>query len=277
MSELGFHQRLNPGNGQRPNAIIRYLSRFDDGKLVRAVFHGLLIGAICVLALDLRDMSRDYGILPAVFGSPADSGPLLPPAQPFDNGTSDPRDNVTVDKAGLDQPMHFALNGDGVLSATGKIIGGSAEAFAAEIKQRGEYVKTVSINSGGGSVDDAIAMARLIREKGYGTRVADGALCASSCPLLFAGGETREVGARAAIGLHQFYAAGGSPTDAAVALSNAQATTAKISRFLIEMQIDPQLWLHALDTPPQALYYLSPSELASYKLVTNPGPLAAKL
>ncbi len=34
------------------------------------------------------------------------------------------------------------------------------------------------------------------------------------------------------------------------------------------MGIDPALWLHALDTPPQALYYFSPEELAKYRLVT---------
>lgn len=35
-------------------------------------------------------------------------------------------------------------------------------------------------------------------------------------------------------------------------------------------------WLHALDTPPRALYYLSPGELAEYKLVTTASPVASK-
>lgn len=53
-------------------------------------------------------------------------------------------------------------------------------------------------------------------------------------------------------------------------MADAQATTARISRHLAEMGVDPALWLHALDTPPQALYYLSPKELEDYKLVTSP-------
>jgi hypothetical protein len=42
------------------------------------------------------------------------------------------------------------------------------------------------------------------------------------------------------------------------------------------MGVDPALWLHALDTPPQALYYLSPEELADYRLVTKPASVARK-
>ena len=40
-------------------------------------------------------------------------------------------------------------------------------------------------------------------------------------------------------------------------------------RVLADMGVDPALWLHALDTPPQALYYLSAEELAKYRLVTS--------
>ena len=103
--------------------------------------------------------------------------------------------------------MAFALGPGGVLTAEGSIEPGSAARFAAEIEARGEYVKTVSLNSPGGALDDAMAMARIVRERGIATEVADGALCASSCPLFFAGGKTRSAGEKAAVGVHQFYAA----------------------------------------------------------------------
>ena len=45
-------------------------------------------------------------------------------------------------------------------------------------------------------------------------------------------------------------------------MADAQATTARISRHLATMGVDPALWLHALDTPPRALYYFSPDEMA---------------
>jgi hypothetical protein len=113
-------------------------------------------------------------------------------------------------------------------------------------------------------------MAKLIREKRYATEVADGALCASSCPLVFTGGVTREAGEKAAIGVHQFYAATTGDSSAAQVMADAQATTARITRHLSAMEVDPALWLHALDTPPRALYYFTPDEMGDYRLVTAP-------
>jgi hypothetical protein len=175
--------------------------------------------------------------------------------------------------------MQFTLEPAGMLLAEGSIEPGTADRFAAEIEQRGEYVKVVSLNSPGGALDDAMTMAKLLRTRGIATEIADGALCASSCPLLFAGGKTRTAGAEAAVGVHQFYAVADAVTVPAQAMADAQSTTARISRYLTEMDVDPALWLHALDTPPTALYYLSPKELSGYHLVTGPvasGRIASK-
>jgi hypothetical protein len=256
---------------RRRNALVRYLSRFDDGEVVRWAFRGMLIGTIGVLAMDLRDLSHENGWWEPEAAAPAlPSDPILPPAVETNAPTQsgDPRRFVTADEERLGRPMGFVLGGGGVLAAEGSIEPGTAARFAAEIEARGEYVKTVSLNSPGGALDDAMAMAKLLRAKGISTEVADGALCASSCPLLFAGGKTRTVGEKAAVGVHQFYAA--TQTAPAQAMSDAQATTARISRHLAEMGVDPALWLHALDTPPRALYYFSPAELAGYRLVTKP-------
>jgi hypothetical protein len=51
-------------------------------------------------------------------------------------------------------------------------------------------------------------------------------------------------------------------------MSRAQNVTARVSRHLAAMGIDQGLWLHALDTPPDRLYYLSPEELLEYDMVT---------
>src|SRR5690606_9054412 len=109
----------------------------------------------------------------------------------------------------------------------------------------------------------------------YATRVAPGALCASSCPLAFAGGRERQATPASAIGVHQVYAAlegGALPSGikaAGDAMSDAQRTTAAITRYLGRMGIDPALWLHALEPPPDRLYYLTPEELTGYRLVTD--------
>lgn len=281
MSQVGFPEGLHrPGKQPKPNPILRYLHRFNEGELLRWAFRGLLIGAIAVLAMDLRDLSAINGLFPSFSAPDRGSAPVLPPVRDTRPGSSasradDPRRNVTTDQALLEADMRFALEGGGRLMLTGSIIQGTAEAFADEVKKRGEYVKVVVIDSPGGSLEDAMSVAKLIREQGYATEIPDGSLCASSCPLMFAGGVVRSAGAKAAIGLHQFYAAAGSSNNAAAALSSAQATTARISRFLTEMGVDAALWLHALDTPPQALYYLTSQEQAEFGLVTKAETLAA--
>ena len=259
--------------------IRRYAARFDDGEVMRWAFRGLLAGAVMVLGLDAWAL---YSAVPELdhetTGGTIYVEPALPPAlRPGSRlaPAADPRDNVTLDDEALRRPLRFELRPGGVLAAEGSIDIGSAHRFAAEMEARGEYVETLSLNSPGGSLDDAMAMARLAREHGLATKVADGALCASSCPLLLAGGVTRSAGETAAVGLHQFYA--GSEmvaTDPAQAMSDAQATAARISRYLAEMGVDPALWLHALDTPPQALYYLSREEMAKYRLITGDGLVA---
>lgn len=266
MSETPFS-----GDAVRPrNIVLRYLARFDDGEVIRWAFRGLLVGAIVVLGLDVKalyDSRQTAAGDAAVFAEPS----LPPVAMPgFAAPGLDPREHVTLDDEALRRPLRFELTGDGVMTVQGSIDVGAATRFAAELEARGEYVKFVSLNSPGGSLDDAMAIARLLRERGIGTEVEDGALCASSCPLVMAGGSERRAGEKAAVGLHQFYvAAGNEPGAPAQAMSDAQATAARIARYLAEMEVDPALWLHALDTPPQALYYLSREELERYRLVTT--------
>ena len=50
--------------------------------------------------------------------------------------------------------------------------------FAAEVSKRGDYMKTVVLNSPGGSVADALAMGRLIRDRNFATEIEPGQYCA---------------------------------------------------------------------------------------------------
>jgi hypothetical protein len=272
---------LNETLQQPRNAFLRYFARFEEGRVIRAAFFGMLLGTVAVLAIDLRDMvEANGGLWPETPSSTAVTVPVLPPAietsQPAGSGGVDPRQFLTTEQETLRDPIRFSLESGGVLKAVGSIDHGSAARLAAEVEARGEYIRTVSLDSPGGSLDDAMAMARLVRERGYATEVADGAICASSCPLILAGGAERRVSQRAAVGLHQFYAVGKPGTAPEQAMADAQMTTARISRLLIELDVDPALWLHALDTPPRALYYLSAEELRRYRLVTAGDDLALR-
>ena len=58
----------------------------------------------------------------------------------------------------LAKPMTFELTGGGRLIASGTITPGVSQSFAAEAERHGEYIRTVVLNSPGGSVTDALAM-----------------------------------------------------------------------------------------------------------------------
>jgi hypothetical protein len=167
--------------------------------------------------------------------------------------------------------MTFELVADGRLLATGTIQPGTAKTFAAEVEKRGSYVKTVALHSPGGSVADALEMGRLIRKKGFTTEVEDGRYCASSCPLLFAGGVERRAGSKAAIGVHQVTAVtrdGATPADG---MDSVQRVSAECQRYLRDMGIDPLVWIHAMETPKDELFTFKPDELLALKLATQSG------
>lgn len=245
------------------------LARIEDGSILRFAFFALLAGTIGVLYVDYRELSANASA--ALTYTPQ---PILPPATTEDGGGR-ARPALTTAPEILDEPLRIELGSNGILQLTGTIDPGAAQRFADEIAARGEYVSTVLLDSPGGSVDDALEIGRLILEKGLSTQVRDGQLCASSCPLIFASGAERLAGRDAAIGVHQIYAAAlsASPVDAlsvaGVAMADAQNVTALITRYLGEAGVDAALWLHALETPPDRLYYFSPEEMERYRLVTE--------
>ncbi|WP_248304876.1 hypothetical protein [Devosia sp. FKR38] len=249
----------------------RLIDRFiatDDGAILRVAFYALLAGTASVLFVDYRELT---GAEATSLATPL--RPILPPVQEGPVDGSMPA--VTTAPEVLEQPLVISLGSGGVLSLVGTIDPGAAERFAAELDARGEYVQSVTLDSPGGSVTDALAMGQLIHARGLSTRVKVGALCASSCPIVFAGGTTRSASAQAAIGVHQIYAAALGETNqtgeqlAGMVMSDAQTTTASIIAQLTQSGIDPALWLHALRTPPERMYYFTPQELTGLKLVTD--------
>ncbi|WP_245895114.1 hypothetical protein [Devosia submarina] len=247
---------------------VQWAGSLEDGAILRVAFFGLLLGTISVLYVDYRELTANQG---AALAAPMQ--PILPPA--IDGPAQGPMPEITTSPDLLDNPLEIALGAGGQLTLVGTIDPGAGERFAAEIEARGEYVQSVVLDSPGGSVVDALAIGRLIHEKGLATKVAAGSLCASSCPIVFASGKSRIASPEAAIGVHQIYAAAlsGDPQDAlrvaGSAMADAQSTTAEIIAHLTETGVDPALWLHALQTPPNQLYYFTATEMEDLRLVTE--------
>ena len=249
--------------------LLQRAAAISDGAIIRAAFFAMLIATAAVLYVDYQELSgRDIteAVLPNM--------PVLPAYDP-DTPDAPAGPAVTTDPAMLRAPLSVALEAGGVLRLTGTIEPGSFDKVQAEVEARGEYVKTVALDSPGGAVEDAIKIGALFEVEGFTTTVAPGALCASSCPLIFAGGKERIASHQSAIGVHQIYTmaeAGKLPSGAqavGTAMAEVQKTTAAITRYLETTGVDPAIWLFALETPPSKLYYLSPAELEKHRLVTR--------
>lgn len=248
---------------------MKFAERLEDGVILRGAFFAMLAGTLGMLYVDYRELPN---YTDQVVSQP-DFAPILPaidrPEIDPDNPAYKPQERITTDQSVLSQPLEIEMLSNGILRLEGTITPGISAAFATELDRLAEYVEVISINSPGGSVTDALAMGRLIRAADLPTAVAPGEFCASSCPLVFSGGIQRIASAASVIGVHQVYTSEDNGISAAQALSDAQITTAEVTRYLKEMGVDPALWLHALDTPPDKLYYLTPQELTDLNLATK--------
>jgi hypothetical protein len=257
-----------------------WLSDNPDEAVFRWILRTTVTVTIAVLATDLAGKNgwignEDLTAAPAEIRpdqASSDSPGILPSIlAPLLPGGDKRLMTLPRPDGALAQAMTFDLVGGGRLMATGTITPGSSRTFAAEIERRGDYVKTVVLNSPGGSVTDALAMGRLIRARKFSTEVEAGKYCASSCPLVFAGGTERRAGDRATIGVHQVAAiktAVNGPTRDEMSI--AQNISARCQRYLGEMGVDLQVWVHAMETPNDKLFVFKPDELKSLALVTLP-------
>jgi hypothetical protein len=256
-----------------------------DEAVLRWIFRGIFMVTIAVLALDLATIQGwiadpQSAATPDEItqGSPAPNLPstlpsILAPLLPGGDKRLMP---LPQPDGAMAKPMTFELISGGKLMATGTITPGISQSFAAEVGKHGDYVKTVVLNSPGGSVADALAMGRLIRERKFATEIEAGKYCVSSCPLVFAGGVERRAGDRAEIGVHQVAAihsaANGPPRDE---MSVAQNISARCQRYLDDMGVSLQVWVHAMETPHDRLFMFKPDELKSLNMVTaSPAPVA---
>lgn len=126
----------------------------------------------------------------------------------------------------------------------------------------------IKLNSPGGSVVEAMAIGRLFRKYRMAALVEPGAICASSCVLIYAGAVVRlGYNKRALIGIHQPYFPVPSGQIDPEAVRNAYTSMlAAIRAYLSEMNVSPQLADEMLKTPPSGVRYLSGKEQEKFGL-----------
>jgi hypothetical protein len=257
-----------------------WLSDHPDEQILRWIFRGIVAVTIAALVADLAAgngwiSAPDPTLSPVEKVSPGLNLPVPSILAPLLPGGDKRLTPLPQPDGAMAKPMTFELVSGGKLMATGTITPGLSEAFAAEVAKRGDYIKTVVLNSPGGSVTDALTMGRLIREKKFATEVEPGKYCASSCPLVFAGGIERRAGDKAAIGVHQVAALGSAGAVPRDEMDVAQRISARCQRYLGDMGINLQVWVHAMETPHDKLFIFKPDELKSLNIVTTGATPAA--
>lgn len=256
-----------------PTLVRRIFGERPDEAVLRFLFRTLIAVTVGVLGWDLyqrstEEMARaaEPSLLP---GETLKVEPFLPSIRPKVAPGDEKRRGSPMD-ARLQEPMTIELVAGGRLVATGSITPGTSARFAEEIEKRGDYVTTVVLNSPGGSVQDALAMGKLIRERGLITLVEKAGHCASSCPLVFSGGAARIAEKGASMGVHQVFAISREDgTQADTGMAQAQRVSAECQRHLVDMGVDTRVWIHAMETPREELFYFTPKELLDLKLATG--------
>jgi hypothetical protein len=132
----------------------------------------------------------------------------------------------------------------------------------------GEYYQ---INSRGGNVASAMAIARILRKERANLQVRDGGVCISACVLVLARAVERVIPPATSIGIHRPYLAtvpsppAQRPTAAQIAKEYG-AMLDNIRSYLREMNVSEQLGIDMLAISPESVRILSEAELKDYHL-----------
>jgi hypothetical protein len=257
------------------------LEALPDGTLMKHGFIGLLVLSAVMIGMDLRELvsaqtesaARVPALSPVTMPRPERHDqlrPYLPKTRPVAPGTDTSRLRERPRDESEAEPMVFRLGTHGAAFAEGTITPGTGEAFAEFLAQdRAKNITEIVLHSPGGSVNDAGAMARAIRDAGLATRVLADGYCASSCPIVFAAGVDRVADATAWIGVHQAFALDDSYGSLSDGMEQAQMVGAEVQDLLDGFGVDPLVWTRAMATPKDMLYLFTPEELIALKLATE--------
>ncbi len=249
------------------------------GADVRTLIRGILwLQIFLALILFSADLSR---ILPTLF-APSAAPELTAPVAPGDQTRRyRPADLIRREAppgarplpVPQDMPSRLLFettewDGDPALVLTGAIMPGDADRFSDFMAGR-EAPETVFLNSPGGSVGDALAIGRALRELEANTAMSEADICLSACPYLLAAGVDRTVAEGAMVGVHQHFFGENTALPAFLAVEDIQRGQGEVMAYLVEMGIDPRVMQPALMTPPDEIYILTPEELADFDLVTD--------
>lgn len=251
-------------------------ARLSAGRLLRWIFGLQLVFGAVLLGSDIAR------ILPQVAmpsSAPAITQPLGPGDQTrrYDPARIDPRPARPGSRpipASTDMPSRLDFvdtvwKGEPTITLTGRIAPGDSDRLVDFLMTVDPAPTQAFLNSPGGSVQDALAMGRALRDLGLATRMTASDICLSACPYLLAAGTTRSVEDGALVGIHQHYFGENTALPAFMAVSDIQRGQGEVMEYLADMGIDPLIMRPALATPPDEIYLLTPDEMQRFRLTTD--------
>jgi len=132
-----------------------------------------------------------------------------------------------------------------------------------------QWWAVVDLNTQGGSVQAALEIGAVLRERTFAAMVDEGASCMSACVYILAGAPTRIVHKHATIGIHRPY----DPDDKEDSADEQRRKQADLGRritaYLQAMTIPIRLYEDSIFIPPDRMKILTSSEIASYGLSAN--------
>jgi hypothetical protein len=118
------------------------------------------------------------------------------------------------------------------------------------------FIAAIIFSSSGGSTLGALDMAQVLMQTTLDTGVAQGGECTSACVILWATGVGKSVAPDARIGVHQMEADGHPLEQSSRALADG----------LTSLGAPSSVADAAATTPPTSMYWLTPADLAAWKV-----------
>lgn len=158
-------------------------------------------------------------------------------------------------------PHHITLLADDQLELSGGLSSASLDDFEQALTEH-PGVKTIQLDSDGGSLIVATAMARLIKEKNLDTYT--NADCLSACSLVFGAGKERWLGERGRLGYHGafLYGSSGAP----------QLVVDTYRRALLDQGVTPEFVDRVMNTGSADMWLPTRDELRRERIVTAIAP-----
>ena len=149
------------------------------------------------------------------------------------------------------QAAEFSMSRMGdldVIHLKGPMVASDVEEF--KRVTRGLDGAIVTLESGGGSLLAGIKIGRIIRERGYATKIDRGTICSSACAFAFLGGRSAHLYRESRLGFHAVYIKNGDRPEIT------SAGNALVGAYLKELGLSDEAIMYVTSAAPESMNWI---------------------